>query len=163
MGAHAISQVIPFPPVKPSIAGLATNVLALAPSYDELEREARGRVTQRAIEDSGPSGARLRRRSDDIRDAFERRHPDSRRPANDSSEGSGRTTTGEFGLHIAANPYPERVQHSTPFVAQVIGQTVADAGSFTETNLHAGVTAYDGAAARTESYFGAHAPVEFNV
>lgn len=162
MGVHAISQVLPFPPVKPASAGFAANALVPTPSYEELDRQARGGVIQRTIEDSERPGARLRRRREDLREVFERRRSDSRRPANDRLERGGRTAPGEFGLHIAADPYPERVQHSTPFVAQVIGQTVAHAGAFAETDLNAGVAAYDGAAARTESYFGAHAPVEFH-
>lgn len=162
MGVHAISQVLPFPPVKPPLPGLAANAFVPAPSYEQLEREARGRVTLRAIEDSGRPGARLRRRREDLREVTERRRSEARRPANDRPERRGRTVPGEFGLHIAA-AYPERVQHSTPFVAQVIGQTTARAGPLSESDLNAGVAAYDGAAARTESYFGAHAPVEFRV
>ncbi|MCH8110913.1 MAG: hypothetical protein IH905_02990 [Proteobacteria bacterium] len=163
MGVHAISQVLPFPQVKPPTPGLAANVLVLASSNEELAREARGGVTLRAIETSERTGARLRRRREDLREVSERRRSEPRRPANDRSEGRGRTAPVEFGLHIAADPYPERVQHSTPFVAQVIGQAVARAGALPEADLNAGVAAYDGAAARTESYFGAHAPVEFRV
>ena len=163
MGVHAIAQVLPFPPVKPPSPGLAANALVLASSYEELERDARGGVTQRAIENSGRPGARLRRRREDLREVTERRRSESRRSANDRPERRGRTAPGEFGLHIAADPYPERVQHSTPFVAQVIGQTIAPGGALAEADLSAGVAAYDGAAARTESYFGAHAPVEFHV
>lgn len=167
MGVHAIAQVLPFPPVKPPSPGAAANALVLAPSYEELERDARGGISQRAIENSGPPGARLRRRREDLREVTERRSSESRRPANDRSERRGRTAPGEFGLHIAADPYPERVQHSTPFIAQVIGQAVgqavARAGMSSEADVNAGVAAYDGAAARTESYFGAHDPVEFRV
>ena len=161
MGVHAIAQVLPFPQVKPPSPGLASNALVLAPSYEELDRQARGGVTLRAIETSERTGARLRRRREDLREVSERRRSEPRRPANDRSERRGRTAPGEFGLHIAA--YPERVQHSTPFVAQVIGQAVARPGALPEADLNAGVAAYDGAAARTESYFGAHAPVEFRV
>jgi len=167
MGVHAISQVLPFPQVKPPTPGLAANVLVLASSYEELAREARGGVTLRAVENSERPGARLRRRREDLREVTERRRSEARRPANDGLERRKRTAPGEFGLHISADPYPERVQHSTPFVAQVIGQaigqTIAGAGALAEADLSAGVAAYDGAAARTESYFGAHAPVEFRV
>lgn len=163
MGVHVISQVLPFPQVKPPTPGLAANVLVLASSNEELAREARGGVTLRAIENSERSGARLRRRREDLREVTERRRSEARRPANDGLERRSRTAPGEFGLHIAADPYPERVQHSTPFVAQVIGQTIAGTGALAEADLTAGVAAYDGAAARTESYFGAHAPVEFRV
>ncbi len=163
MGVHAISQVLPFPPVKPASAGFAANALVPTPSYEELDRQARGGVIQRTIEDSERPGARLRRRREDLRDVFDRPRPaDSRRPANDRLERGGRTAPGEFGLHIAADPYPERVQHSTPFVAQLIGQSAAQADISAEATLNAGVAAYEGAAARTESYFGAHAPVEFH-
>lgn len=163
MGVHAIAQVLPFPQVKPPTPGLASNALVLVPSYEELERDARGGVSQRAIENSERPGPRLRRRREDLREVSERRRPDSRRPAAGQPERRSRTAPGEFGLHIAADPYPERVQHSTPFVAQVIGQAVARPGALPEADLNAGVAAYDGAAARTESYFGAHAPVEFRV
>lgn len=166
MGVLAISQVLPFPPVKPPSTGITTNALVLAPSFEEFEREQRGSVTLRAIESSQRTGARLRRRREDIRDVSDHR-PETRRPANPRTERRADTPSGEFGLHIAAAPYPERVQHSTPFVAQVIGQAtgqaIGQAGALAEAELNAGVAAYDGAAARTESYFGAHAPVEFHV
>ena len=161
MGVHAISQVLPFPQVKPPSPGLAANALVHAPSYEELDRQARGGVTLRAIETSERPGARLRRRREDLREVSERRRSESRRPANDRPERRSRTA-GEFGMHIAADPYPERVQHSTPFVAQVIGQAIAPAGALAEADLNAGVTAYDGAAARNQSYFGAFAPVEIS-
>ena len=163
MGVHAVAQVLQFPPVKPPSVGFVANALVPTPSYEELDRQARGGVIQRTIEDSGRPGARLRRRREDLREVTERRRTDSRRPANDRSDRGGRSAPGEFGLHIAADPYPERVQHSTPFVAQVIGQAIVHTGASAEADLNAGVAAYDGAAARTESYFGAHAPVEFRV
>ncbi len=163
MGVHAIAQVLLFPSAKPPSAGLAANALVPTPSYEELDRRARGGVIDRTIEDSERPGARLRRRREDLLDLFERRRPSELGgPANDKFQSARRSGSGEFGLHVAADPYPERVQHSTPFVAQLIGQSAAQAGISAEATLNAGVAAYDGAAARTESYFGAHAPVEFH-
>lgn len=164
MGVHAIAQVLLFPSAKPPSAGFAANALVPTPSYEELDRQARGGVIQRSIEDSERPGARLQRRREDLLDLFERRRSgESGGPANDKFQSARRSGSGEFGLHIAADPHPERVQHSTPFVAQLIGQSAAQAGISAGAALNAGVAAYDGAAARAETYFGAHAPVEFHV
>lgn len=162
MGVHAIAQVVPFP-VKPPTLGAAANALVPAPNFEELDRQARGGITRRAIDDSERAGTRLHRRRGELGEAIERRRGnDSRQPANDRLD-RDRAGAGEFGLHIAADPYPERVQHSSPFIAQVIGQTVGHASSATGEIRNEGITAYDGAVARTESYFGAYDPVEFRV
>ncbi len=159
MGVHTISHVIPFLPVKLSAATPA-NALVPTVSFEELDRQARGGISQRSIEESQHPGPRLRRRSSDFIDEGRdrRRRVGPRGAANDRPEGPRRRGTGEFGIHLAASPFPERVQHSSPFVAQLIGQQFGDGEE--SGALDEGLAAYDGAVALSQSFFGAYAPVE---
>lgn len=159
MGVEVLSQVIPFPTAKPP-APPPGNALVPALSYEELDRQARGGVTLRSIEQSDHTRARLRRRRSDLIDEGreQRKRVDARDAAKGRAEGARRQGTGEFGLHLAANPYPERVQHSSPFVAQLIGQQFS--GDAEPGALDDGLAAYDGAAGLSQTILGAYPPLE---
>ena len=159
MGIEVLPQVIPFPTAKPP-APPPGNALVPTVSYEELDRQARGGATLRGIEQSDHTRARLRRRSSDLIDEGrdQRKRVDSRDAANDAPKGARRQGRGEFGLHLATNPYPERVQHSSPFVAQLIGQQFS--GDSEPGALDNGLAAYDGAAGLSQTILGAYPPLE---
>ena len=131
--------------------------IVLVSRFDELDRQARGAITHRSIEDSNPANARLRRRAQDIASAFTRRPTDEPTVRDERRPRRGK---GEFGLHLAVDPFPERVLHSSGFIAQLIAQqfsTDEDAPGSGED----AVAAYVATAGRAESlFFGTIVPAE---
>jgi hypothetical protein len=107
--------VAPLPPPL-----LAEQPIMLALRFDELDRDARGAVTHRSIEDTSPANSRLRGRANDLTKAFERRRPEDERKLREDRQ--PRRDRGEFGLHLAIDEFPERVRHSSGFMAQLIAQ-----------------------------------------
>ncbi len=153
MTLAAIAQGVP--PLPPPMA--AEQPLVLVSRFDELDRQARGAVTHRSIEDLNPSNPRLRRRAMEMASAFERRRPadepavrEERRP---------RRGKGEFGLHLAVDAFPERVRHSSSFITQLIAQQFS--ADEDDTDSGNGVAAYDATAGRADGfYFGTVVPEE---
>jgi hypothetical protein len=72
-------------------------------------------------------------------------------PANARLRRRARRGKGEFGLHLAVDPFPERVRHSCGFITQRIAQQFSDGGD--AANSDDGIAAYDETAARTEGFF----------
>ena len=90
----------------------------------------------------------------------------SRRRLSDNEASQPRTGYGRratdtgtpAGLHLNVNAGPQSVRHSTPFVAQAIGQE-RDTINVTPRNVGSGAAAYDAGVARVDSFFSVIEPI----
>ena len=85
--------------------------------------------------------------------------------ASHTNTGYGRRATDvrmPAGLHLKVSSTPEFVVHSTPFVAQAIGQERGTI-SLVSRNLNSGTAAYDVGIARVESLFSVIEPISVYV
>jgi hypothetical protein len=81
--------------------------------------------------------------------------------ATQASTGHGRRATDAgtpVGLHLKVSAAPESVRHSTPFVAQAIGQERGTI-NVTPRNVSSGTAAYDAGVARVDSFFSVIEPI----
>lgn len=91
---------------------------------------------------------------------------DRRRPVSDEPQTglrAGRRATDRNvpgGLHLKLAGHPEFVRHSTPFVAQAIGQERGVIEQVRQRGLGGGTAAYDAGIARVDSFFNAIEPIE---
>ena len=145
MTLETIAQGVP--PLPPPMA--AEQPIVLVSRFDELDRQFWGSATHRSIEDPNPANTRLRRRARDMESAFERRRPADERLVR--QEPRPRRGKGEFGFHLAVDPFSERVRHSSGFITQLIAQQFSNGGD--AANSDDGVAAYDETAARAEGFF----------
>jgi hypothetical protein len=100
----------------------------------------------RPAEERAPMGAR-------------RRFTDHDPPPARSGHGRRATDHGTFaGLHLKLNTAPEFVRHSTPFVAQAIGQERGTI-NVTPRGANSGTAAYDAGVARVDSFFSVIEPI----
>ncbi len=100
----------------------------------------------RPAEERAPMGAR-------------RRFTDHDPPPARSGHGRRATDHGTFaGLHLKLNTAPEFVRHSTPFVAQAIGQERGTI-NVTPRGANSGTAAYDAGVARVDSFFSLIEPI----
>ena len=116
-----------------------------------------GAGTGSASTPSSPANSRLRGRANDLTKAFERRRPEDERKLRE--ERQPRCDRGEFGLHLAIDEFPERVRHSSGFMAQLIAQQFSVGSD--RADFEDGTAAYDAATERGDSiFFGAIVPQE---
>jgi hypothetical protein len=88
-----------------------------------------------------------------------RRFTDHDPPPARSGHGRRATDHGTFaGLHLKLNTAPEFVRHSTPFVAQAIGQERGTI-NVTPRGANSGTAAYDAGVARVDSFFSVIEPI----
>jgi hypothetical protein len=85
--------------------------------------------------------------------------------ASQTNTGHSRRTTDAgtpVGLHLKVSSAPEFVRHSTPFVAQAIGQERGTI-NVVPRNLNLGTAAYDAGIARVDSFFSVIEPISVYV
>ncbi|MSO65173.1 MAG: hypothetical protein EXQ85_05145 [Alphaproteobacteria bacterium] len=140
MGVQAVTQVLP-----PFRAGDRAGFAGAA--FDTFQA---GGFDERVY---GPSATRR------SAGANERGYQAERRPIEDQPRqahtGAGRRSTDRrdyFGLHLAVDPYPERVRHSSPFVTQLLDQIHRNIGQPARDRFE--FAAYDASNARAESIYG---------
>ena len=149
MAIEAVVQFLPAPPPSQTSTTHAPGV-----SFEAADRQSKGAVHRRPIEQNDSVNPRYRRRALDTR--TELKQEDSATDHNDNRDTSSR---GEFGFHLGINAFPERVLHSSAFIAQLIGQQFAPSKDVATTDSGSGATAYGAAVERVESYFGAFEPI----
>ena len=148
---------LPIPPPivlgQPAFAG---------PSFEELDRQARGAHIRRPVEESD-QGNRARRHSARAGRSFDGARPIKLAPAaNDRVPRTRRRAgpEGEVGLHLAIDGTPERVLQSTPFLAQRLGQESESEDAPDLRALGTAALAYENALAHTAAFFGLLIPIE---
>ena len=93
-----------------------------------------------------------------------RRHAaDNEAPQTNTGHGRRTTDAGTpVGLHLKVSSAPEFVRHSTPFVAQAIGQEHGTI-NLVPRILNSGTAAYDAGVARVDSFFSVIEPISVYV
>ncbi len=151
MSLQGLTTILP-PPRRHDAAGFAGNTQEI---YDR-------RAAFRRVSDAFHQSAL--RRGEDRAPQYARDEADRRTPVGDNGEirrtgrrAGDRATAA--GLHLKLPTTPEFVRHSTPFVAQAIGQ---DRGAIDQRSggLSRVAAAYEAGVARVDSFFSVIEPIE---
>lgn len=148
MTMPSLTTVLPPPPPR----GASSRFIGTA--QETFDRRASFRRAADAFQPDRP------RQTDERTPAGARRRiTDHETPQTDTGRGRRASDTGApAGLHLKLNTTPEFVRHSTPFVAQAIGQERGTI-SITPRGVNTGAAAYDAGVARVDSFFSVIEPI----